>query len=954
MELLQKTSLLNAGSSSYLEQIYDDYLRDPSSIPPKWAQYFEQLPKVNSDGSESRHLEIQEQLKKQAREPAVYASPLRSSSLSISSTLPASAQEIGELQNALLHEHKQIRVRELIDAYRLLGHLHADIDPLKMREKAVVPELMLSYYHLSSADLETPFDAGSLPGPKERPLRQILQDLQHIYCDTIASEFMHIPDSPERIWVQEQVEAIFSQETLPLATRQRILKYLTAAEGLEKYLGAKYPGAKRFSLEGTDTLIVALDTIIQEAGVVGAKEIIICMPHRGRLNILVNLLGKLTSQLFDEFEGKHHDEKLESGDVKYHQGFSSDVKTLNGPVHLSLAYNPSHLEIVAPVVCGSVRARQERRGDLEQEQVLPIAIHGDAAFAGQGVVMENMNMSQTRGYKIGGTLHIIVNNQIGFTTSNPKDARSTLYCSDLGKMLEVPILHVNANDPEAVYRVALLALSYRTKFKKDIIIDLIGYRRQGHNEADEPSVTQPLMYQIIRKLPTTWKLYSDSLVQAKIISSTEVEDLAKQYREALDNRQSPVAGQIVSGVPREFASDWQPYLNKDWRIATKTSVPLEDLKQLAEKQLAIPSEIVIHPRVQKIMDDRRLMTEGKIPMDWGYAETLAYATLLSEGYGVRLSGQDVGRGTFFHRQAVIHNQKDGEEYVPLRHLSENQATFTIVDSLLSEEAVLAFEYGFSNTEPKCLVIWEAQFGDFANNAQGVTDQFISSGEQKWGRHCGLTLFLPHGYEGQGPEHSSARLERYLQLCAEHNMQVCVPSTPAQIFHLLRRQILRPLRKPLIVITPKSLLRHKLAVSTLNQLSEGSFLTIIPEIDDLPMAGIKRVILCSGKVYYELLEKRRADNKQDIAIIRIEQLYPFPDIELQNVLKQYNKATEIVWCQEEPQNQGAWFSTQHHFLECLQPGQQLRYAGRAPSAAAAVGYHHLHQEQQNALIQDALS
>lgn len=933
----QKTSLLDAGSSAYLEQIYEEFLQDPNSVSKEWQDYFSQLPRVASNATVAASI------------PRADISREDTPHTTHQKTLK---QNLGDLQNALIREHKQIRVVELIDAYRLLGHLHADIDPLELRSKPLVPELMLSYYHLSTTDLDTVFDSGSLPGPKSRTLRQILEDLQRIYCKSIASEFMHIPDSPERIWVQEQVESICSQTELPKEKSKRVLEYLTAAEGLELYLGRKYPGAKRFSLEGTDTMMVVLDTLVQQGGLVGVKEIIICMAHRGRLNVLINLLGKPPGLLFDEFEGKHPD-VTETGDVKYHQGFSSDVKTLNGPIHLSLAYNPSHLEIVTPVVCGSVRARQERRGDFEKTQVVPIAIHGDAAFSGQGVVMETANMSQTRGYSIGGTIHIITNNQIGFTTSDPHNARSTLYCSDIGKMIEVPIFHVNADDPEAVYRTALLALSYRVKFRKDVIIDLVGYRRQGHNEADEPAVTQPIMYKIIRSMPTALKKYTDSLIKKQIFTSEEIEQVYNRYRDALDNRESPVASQLVTGVARQFASDWHLFTNRDWRTPTKTGVPLETLKELAEKQTNIPKEVALHPAVARIIEERRQMTAGKIPLDWGYCETLAYATLLNEGFSVRLSGQDTGRGTFFHRHAIIHNQNDGSEYVPLAHLSETQASFRVIDSLLSEEAVVAFEYGFSNTEPKGLVIWEAQYGDFANNAQVVIDQFISSGEQKWGRQCGLTLFLPHGYVGQGPEHSSARLERYLQLCAQDNMQVCIPSTPAQEFHLLRRQMLRPMRKPLIVLTPKSLLRHKLSVSELKDLVEGSFMPVIPEIDDIPLQGIKRIILCSGKVYYDLLEKRRSEKRNDSVIVRIEQLYPFPEIELNALLKSYEHVKDIIWCQEEPQNQGAWYSTQHHFHCCLLPNQTLRFVGRDSSAAAAVGYHHLHLEQQAALVKEAL-
>jgi len=948
MSELQKTALLDAGSSAYLEQLYDDYLKNPASVPAEWQQYFEKLPLVDGAVSETPHSEIQMAFRQLVRHPSFINAT--------STTTEASwgTVEIERLKAALSRERKQTAVRELIDAYRLLGHLHADIDPLKLREKAQVPELMLSYYHLRPADLALTFDAGSLPGLSTRTLQQILDDLKRCYCGTIASEFMHIPDSPERLWVQQQVEAIGLQNRVSLDIQQRILAYLIAADGLEKYLGAKYPGAKRFSLEGTDSLLVALDTFIQQGGMSGAKEIIICMTHRGRLNVLVNLLGKMPNQLFDEFEGKHNDIKLETGDVKYHQGFSSNVSTPGGNVHLSLAFNPSHLEIVTPVVCGSVKARQERRQDNDYTEVLSIALHGDAAFSGQGVVMETLNMSQTRGFKIGGTVHVIVNNQIGFTTSNPNDSRSTLYCSDIGKMIEVPIFHVNADDPEAVYTVMTLALEYREKFKKDVIIDLVGYRRQGHNEADEPAVTQPVMYELIRKMPTARQLYTDKLIAEKTLSATEIDNMIKAYRDTLDSRQQTVARNLVNEVKREFSSNWDLFASKDWRIPVNTGVALTILKKLAESQTTIPEGFVLHPRVQKIIEDRRKMTAGELPLDWGYAETLAYATLLNEDYFVRLSGQDVGRGTFFHRHVVLHNQRDNAEYIPLSHLSESQAKFTVVDSLLSEDAVLAFEYGFATTEPRGLTIWEAQFGDFANNAQVVIDQFISSGEQKWGRLCGLTLYLPHGYEGQGAEHSSARLERYLQLCAEHNIQVCVPTTPAQVFHMIRRQMVRPIRKPLIALTPKSLLRHKLAVSRLQELETGEFFPVLSEVDEIQPEQVKRIVLCSGKVYYDLLEKRRADNQKEIAILRLEQLYPFPEIELKAQLDLYAGALVVVWCQEEPRNQGAWYHIKHNLLAVITQQQQLQYAGRQAAAAPAVGYSHLHQEQQAALVNDALN
>jgi 2-oxoglutarate dehydrogenase E1 component len=941
---LQHTSFLNAENASYLEQLYEAYLKNTPEIKSEWQDYFAQVLNTDTYDSEPFHSEIQTEFRELARRKIIL------SSLQVNPIFNLNKQDGQTAQ----HERKQTSVYRLVDAYRLLGHLQAAIDPLNLRQKALVPELMLSYYHLSEKDLNSYFEADFLPGEDKQTLKDIITTLETMYCGTIASEFMHIPDSPERVWVQQRVEALTLNKPLSNEIKLHILEQLIAAEGHEKYLGAKYPGAKRFSLEGSDSLIVALDELIRKAGTLGAQEIVIGMAHRGRLNVLVNILGKNPSQLFDEFEGKQ-DKRLESGDVKYHQGFSSNIDTAQGTLHLSLAFNPSHLEIVIPVMSGSVRARQEGRKKDPYAQVLPIAIHGDAAFAGQGVVMETLNMSKTRGYGIGGTVHIIVNNQIGFTTSRPHDARSTLYCSDIGKMIEIPIFHVNADDPEAVFKVVQLSLEYREKFKKDVIVDLVGYRRHGHNEADEPAVTQPGMYTVIKQLPTVCKLYGDRLVLEGVVQPDQIDELTKHYRARLDQRQSirVLANSQENGLTLQLSSKWDSYVTNDWRVSPSTAVSLSLLQSLAEKINTLPTDFKLHPRVQKIIDDRRKMTEQTALVDWGYGEIMAYATLLHEGYSVRISGQDVARGTFFHRHLRLHNQTDYQEYSPLNHLSETQGAFSIYDSLLSEAAVLAFEYGYSTTDPKNLVIWEAQFGDFANGAQVVIDQFISSGEQKWGRLSGLTLFLPHGYEGQGPEHSSARLERFLQLCAEHNLQICVPTTPAQVFHMLRRQLLRTIRKPLIVMTPKSLLRHKLAVSTLTELSEGQFLPVIPEMDTLEISKVNRVILCCGKVYYELLERRRRKNLNSVAIIRIEQLYPFPEIELKMTLEGFSQVKDIVWCQEEPQNQGAWYGSQHHLLACLKGHQALRYAGRKPSAAPAVGYIHLHQEQQEALLTEAL-
>ena len=630
--------------------------------------------------------------------------------------------------------------------------------------------------------------------------------------------------------------------------------------------------------------------------------------------------------------------------------------TAGGEVHLAMAFNPSHLEIVSPVVEGSVRARQDRRNDTVGDKVLPISIHGDAAFAGQGVVMETFQMSQTRGFKTGGTVHIVINNQVGFTISNPLDSRSTEYCTDVAKMIQAPILHVNGDDPEAVLFVTQLAVDYRMQFKRDVVIDLVCYRRRGHNEADEPNGTQPLMYQQITKQRTTRELYAESLTQAGRLDAERVQAKVDEYRNALDNGLHVVKS-LVKEPNKELFVDWRPYLGHAWTARHDTRFDLKTLQELSAKLLELPEGFVVQRQVSKIYEDRQKMQAGGLPINWGYAETMAYATLAFEGHPIRMTGQDIGRGTFSHRHAVLHNQKDASTYIPLQNLFEGQPRFDLYDSFLSEEAVLAFEYGYSTTTPNALVIWEAQFGDFANGAQVVVDQFITSGEHKWGRLCGLTMLLPHGYEGQGPEHSSARLERYLQLCAEHNVQVCVPTTPAQIYHLLRRQVIRPLRKPLIVLTPKSLLRHKLAISTLEDLAEGSFQTVIPEIDTLDPKKVSRLVLCSGKVYYDLLEKRRAEGREDIAIVRIEQLYPFPEDDLVEILAPYTELKNVVWCQEEPMNQGAWYSSQHHMRRILGRHNKdlvLEYAGRDASAAPACGYASMHAEQQEKLLQDAFT
>lgn len=937
MQRMWESAHLSGGNAAYVEELYELYLHDPNAVPEEWRTYFQKLPAEGSTATDVSHSTIRDHFvllaKNQRR-----AQPVSAGSVSSE------------------HEKKQVEVLRLIQAYRMRGHQAAKLDPLGLWQRPAPVDLSINHYGLTNADLDTTFRAGDLfIGKEEASLREIFDALQQTYCRTIGAEFTHIVDSEQRSWFQQRLESVRGRPTVSADVQSHLLERVTAAEGLEKYLGTKYPGTKRFGLEGGESLIPMLDELIQRSGSYGTKEVVIGMAHRGRLNVLVNTFGKNPRDLFDEFEGKKKVE-LGSGDVKYHQGFSSNVMTSGGEVHLAMAFNPSHLEIVSPVVEGSVRARQDRRNDTVGDKVLPISIHGDAAFAGQGVVMETFQMSQTRGFKTGGTVHIVINNQVGFTISNPLDSRSTEYCTDVAKMIQAPILHVNGDDPEAVLFVTQLAVDYRMQFKRDVVIDLVCYRRRGHNEADEPNGTQPLMYQQITKQRTTRELYAESLIKAGRLDAERVQAKIDEYRNALDNGLHVVKS-LVKEPNKELFVDWRPYLGHAWTARHDTRFDLKTLQELSAKLLELPEGFVVQRQVSKIYEDRQKMQAGGLPINWGYAETMAYATLLFEGHPIRMTGQDIGRGTFSHRHAVLHNQKDASTYLPLKNLFDGQPKFDLYDSFLSEEAVLAFEYGYSTTTPNALVIWEAQFGDFANGAQVVVDQFITSGEHKWGRLCGLTMLLPHGYEGQGPEHSSARLERYLQLCAEHNVQVCVPTTPAQIYHLLRRQVIRPLRKPLIVLTPKSLLRHKLAISTLEELAEGSFQTVIPEIDTLDPKKVTRLVLCSGKVYYDLLEKRRAEGREDIAIVRIEQLYPFPEDDLVEILAPYTNLKDAVWCQEEPMNQGAWYSSQHHMRRILTRHNKelvLEYAGRDASAAPACGYASMHAEQQEKLLQDAFT
>lgn len=933
MNSMWENSTVDGGNSQYLENLYELYLDNPQQVPAQWRQFFEQLPS-NGQGREVSHQQILDEIGDYVRRGA-----------HTSAVQPVSNE----------HELKQIQVLRLINAYRLQGHLHAQIDPLGMREilDENAAELSLEAHGLGNQDMGTVFNTETFVGPTNMPLGQLYKALNDTYCGSIGTEYMHIPSVEEREWIQQRIEGSRATPIFDQEKKLHILERLTAAEGLEKYLGVKYPGAKRFSLEGGESLIPLLDELVQRSGSMGVRECIIGMAHRGRLNVLINTLGKQPRDLFDEFEGKRLPSEIESGDVKYHMGFSSDVETQGGVAHLAMAFNPSHLEIVTPVVLGSVRARQNRSNDQDLNKVMPIAIHGDASFAGQGVVMETLNMSQTRGYKIGGTVHIVINNQVGFTTSNPQDLRSTLYCTDVAKVILAPIFHVNADDPEAVVFVAQLVNDYRQRFNKDVVIDLVCYRRHGHNEADDPFATQPVMYSKIKKHASVKKLYADQLVRESVLTEQQVQEMVQQNRAQLEKGEC-VANKIIK-IPHKSQVPWENYFTEDWREPVKTAISHEEITKLAKVLTSFPESFKLHPRVAKIYEDRKKMAANELPVDWGFAETLAYASLIEQDVKVRISGQDCGRGTFFHRHAVLHEQQTGERYIPLQHVGKQKNNqFLVIDSLLSEEAVLAFEYGYASTDPTSLVIWEAQFGDFANGAQVVIDQFISSGQQKWGRLCGLVMLLPHGYEGQGPEHSSARLERFMQLCAQHNMQVCVPSTAAQVFHMLRRQMLRKLRKPLIVMSPKSLLRHKGAACRLEELTHGTFQVVIPEVEPMDPAKVERVILCSGKVYFDLVAKRQELGKKDVAIARIEQLYPFPEAELSALLNQYPNATRVIWCQEEPKNQGAWYSSQHHLRACLTERQTLHYAGREASASPAVGYVHAHTQQQEALVMEALN
>ena len=923
-----ESSHISGGHSAYLENMYELYLENPDQLSSEWVVFFDDLEPKGINGNRVSHKQIVDEFKNLSR------------SANLSGNIP---------------DARQSKVIRLIQSYRNRGHQKANLDPLGIMDRAEIEDLDLEFHGLSKEDLSDEFYTDTLLIGKEKAtLKEIIESLKVIYCGNIGIEYNHIMDSYERKWFQKKFESKLGKYSFSTDDKLHIYERLNSAEGLAKYLAAKYPGMKRFGIDGAESLIPLVDAVIQNCGELGANQICFGMAHRGRLNLLVNVLGKLPSELFSAFDEDYEITGANTGDVKYHLGFSSNLETKGGEVHVSLNNNPSHLEIVDPVVLGSVRARQDRLNDNERQKVVPVLLHGDASFSGQGVVMESLQMSQTRGFNVGGTIHIIVNNQIGFTTSNKKDSRSTDYSTDVAKIIQAPVIHVNGDDPEMVVKAAIIACKYRKEFNKDIVIDLFCYRRRGHNEADDPSATQPLMYSKIKQHPSVLTQYEDALIREGLISSDQTSAVRSNYRKSLESGLS-VAKNLAKKPNEELWFNWDEYIDNKWWDETDTSITKKSITKLGKQISKTPENFNLGPQASKIFKDRDQMTESKIDINWGYGEMLAYASLLEQGYPIRLTGQDVRRGTFSHRHACVFDKETGKGLIPLSKIAEEHNTkFDIYDSLLSEEAVLAFEYGYSATWPTGLVIWEAQFGDFANGAQVVIDQFIVSAQHKWERLSGLVMLLPHGYEGQGPEHSSARIERFLQLCASENIQVCVPSSPAQIFHLLRRQAIRKLRTPLVVISPKSLLRNPDASSKITELTSGSFQCVID--DDCQKDNVKKIILCSGKVFYDIKKQQNLSDKDDIAIVRIEQLYPFPYDDLEAILNTYPNVVEIVWCQEEPANQGAWFSHRHRIqrvLDRLKNNLEITLVSRPPAAAPAVGMMKLHLKQQEELIELAL-
>ena len=944
---LEQTAFLYGGNSAFIEDLYARYLEDPAAVDPSWRAYFDEL------GPETRALFELSQAALQPRREEGLRGPL-----------PATGAEVvdlgGERARRLIIDH--LRVVMLIRAYRVRGHLLADLDPLGLAGSKHHPELDPKSYGFSEADLDREFFLDNVLGLEKATLRRIVEILRQTYSARIGVEFMHIQDPDQKAWIQARMEGSHNLSRPSAEEKRELLEQLVQAEGFERFLHVKYPGTKRFGLDGGESTVPALDAIIRKSVEIGVDEIVIGMPHRGRLNVLANVMGKPYPAIFSEFQGGAvTDAVLGSGDVKYHLGTSTDRELPDGgTVHLSLTANPSHLEAVNPVVLGKVRAKQTEKGDTERARIMGLLLHGDAAFAGQGVVHEGLEMSELRGFRTGGTIHLIVNNQIGFTTS-PAYARSSPYPSDVARSVQAPIFHVNGDDPEAVVHVARLAAEFRQRFKKDVVIDLWCYRRHGHNEGDEPSFTQPLMYRTIAQHPTTRQIYARRLAVEGVIGEQEAQASYDAFQERMSAAHEAAAGYKMN------KADW---LEGAWTGLTRapeqyergsTAVPLELIREVGLAMTTVPESVRLHRKLERIIGERRQSIESGTDIDWATAEQLAFGTLLREGFPVRLSGQDVGRGTFSQRHAILYDQTTEERYIPLAHLHAEQAPFEVVDSFLSEEGVLGFEYGYSLADPNSLVLWEAQFGDFANGAQVYFDQFISSGEAKWLRMSGLVCLLPHGYEGQGPEHSSARLERFLQLYAEDNLQVLYPSTPGSYFHALRRQMHRDFRKPLIVMTPKSLLRHRQCVATIAEIGPGSsFHRVMYDKPPAPAdREIRRVILCSGKVYYDLAGRRRELGLDDVvALARLEQLAPFPDRVLTEELARYPKRAQVIWCQEEPRNMGAWTFVAPRIEAVLRDlgMEQTRpvYAGRPPAASPATGLYQQHVKEQATLIEAAIT
>jgi len=927
-------SLPNSISLGFIEGLYADYLNDPSSVSADWRAYFQSMNGSRTSGATK--------LGPSFRPSSLFNPPDRST--------PQSAAPVRDLEMAVLQD----RIDQLVRAYRVRGHMIAKIDPLGI-PRPHLPELDPEYYGFSEADMDRSFSTDTIRGPDVQPLRRILERLRSTYCRSIGVQFMHMDELNVRDWLQNRMEETENRVTLSKPEQLRILKRLTNASIFEEFIQKRFLGAKSFSLEGAESLIPLIDLTVDKAADQGIQEIVLGMAHRGRLNVLANVMNKSRQDIFREFADLDPKLHLGKGDVKYHKGYSSDWVTEKGQkVHMSLCFNPSHLEFVNTVVLGRVRCKQDRAGDRERNKIMGLLIHGDAAFAGEGVVQETLNLSQLEGYKVGGTIHVVVNNQIGFVTS-PSEGRSSTYATDVAKMLQIPIFHVNGEDPEAVTQVVRLAMDFRQQFQRDVVIDMYCYRRRGHNEADEPAFTHPMLYKAIEKRKTVRDGYLDRLLELGEVTREEADRIAEELTQQLDKELSHAKSQEYIVKNDAFGGVWEKYVGGRENSVPEvpTGLPVARLSELLLKQTKLPADFHPHPKISKIIEQRAEMAAGEKPLDWAAAESIAFASLLLTGHRVRMSGQDCTRGTFSHRHALLHDHVDGHRYMPLQHLAKDQAPCEIYNSPLSEAGVMGFEYGYSLDLPDGLVLWEAQFGDFVNCAQVIIDQFIASAETKWRRLSGLVLLLPHGFEGAGPEHSSARLERFLGLAADHNMQIVNPTTPGQYFHLLRRQVVRSWRKPLVVMTPKSLLRHAKSVSSLDELSSGGFRRVIPD-NNPKRRDVEGVLLCSGKIYFELEKEREDLGRHDVAIVRMEQLYPLPLEELKQALAPYRDGTPVYWVQEEPENQGAWmFLLARYGRELF---DRLPFSGvyRRCSASPATGSANAHKLEQKELLMQAFA